>query len=102
MKRKINLKARQFSLTKKQFHFIITDISNHLSHFLHQGIKFVYVILFVPQDIIIPGPGGYSNYFSTGCAARGLKPLPISKDFSPSKIADLTVFPKFSQIRTHF
>ena len=31
-------------------------------------------------------PGvGYSNYFLTGCAARGLKPLPISKDFSPSK-----------------
>ena len=29
--------------------------------------------------------GGYSNYFLTGCAARGLKPLPISKDFSPSK-----------------
>ena len=31
-----------------------------------------------------PG-GGYSNYFLTGCAARGLKPLPISKDFFPSK-----------------
>ena len=30
-------------------------------------------------------PGGYSNYFLTGCAAQGLKPLPISKDFSPSK-----------------
>ena len=29
--------------------------------------------------------GGYSNYFLTGCAARGLKPLPISKDFSTSK-----------------
>ena len=31
------------------------------------------------------GGGGYSNYFLMGCAARGLKPLPISKDFSPSK-----------------
>ena len=30
-------------------------------------------------------PGGYSNYFLTGYAARGLKPLPISKDFSSSK-----------------
>ena len=29
--------------------------------------------------------GGYSNYFLTGWAARGLEPLPISKDFSPSK-----------------
>ena len=29
--------------------------------------------------------GGYSNYLLTGCAAQGLKPLPISKDFSPSK-----------------
>ena len=29
--------------------------------------------------------GGDSNYFLTGCAAPGLKPLPISKDFSPSK-----------------
>ena len=29
--------------------------------------------------------GGYSNYFLTGCAARGLKTLLISKDFSPSK-----------------
>ena len=31
-----------------------------------------------------PG-GGYSNSFLTGCAARSLKPLPKSKDFSPSK-----------------
>ena len=30
-------------------------------------------------------PGGYSNYFLTECAARGLKRLPISKDFSHSK-----------------
>ena len=30
-------------------------------------------------------PGGYSNYFLTECAARGLKPLPISKDFFHSK-----------------
>ena len=28
---------------------------------------------------------GYSNYFLIGCAARGLKPLPKTKDFSPSK-----------------
>ena len=34
---------------------------------------------------LVPGPGGYLNYFLTRCAARGLKPLPISKDFSPSK-----------------
>ena len=58
---------------------------------------------------IVKTPWGYSNYFLTGCAARGLKPLPISKDFSSSKKkkkkkkkADLTVFSKFSQIRTHF
>ena len=31
------------------------------------------------------GGGEYSNYFLTGCEARGLKPLPISKDFSHSK-----------------
>ena len=37
-------------------------------------------------------PGGYSNYFLTGCAARGLKPLPISKDFFPQKTADLKLF----------
>ena len=36
------------------------------------------------------GIGGNSDYFLTGCAARGLKPLPISKDFSPSKMTDLT------------
>ena len=30
-------------------------------------------------------PGGYSNYFLTECVAWGLKPLPISKDFSHSK-----------------
>ena len=36
-----------------------------------------------------PGGGGwgYSNYFSTGCAARGLKPLPI-RIFCPLKTAD--------------
>ena len=47
-------------------------------------------------------PGGYSNYFLTGCAARGLKPLPISKDFSPSKNGWFACFSKFSQIETHF
>ena len=29
--------------------------------------------------------GGNSNYFLMGCATRGLKALPICKDFSPSK-----------------
>ena len=33
----------------------------------------------------ILSPGGYSNYFVMECAARGPKPLPISKDFSHSK-----------------
>ena len=28
-----------------------------------------------------PPGGGFSNYFLTECAARGLPPLPISKDF---------------------
>ena len=37
-------------------------------------------------------PGGYSNYFLMGCAARGLQPLPISKDFSPSKNGWFYVF----------
>ena len=32
-----------------------------------------------------PLGGGYSNYFLTECAARGLKPLSIFKDFSRSK-----------------
>ena len=32
-----------------------------------------------------PNPRGYSNQFLTGCAAKGLTPLAISKDFSPSK-----------------
>ena len=31
------------------------------------------------------GGGGCSNYFLTGCATRGLKPLPISKIFLPQK-----------------
>ena len=35
------------------------------------------------------GGGGYSNYFLMGCAARGMKPLPISKDFLPQKTPDL-------------
>ena len=38
------------------------------------------------------GGGGYSNYFSTGCAAQGLEPLPISKDFPPSKNGWFDVF----------
>ena len=41
--------------------------------------------LIAVQVMHIHPPGGYSNYFLTGCAAWGLKPLPISKDFSPSK-----------------
>ena len=39
--------------------------------------------------------------FWQGCATRGLKPLPIYKDFFPSKTADLIFFwSKFSQIGT--
>ena len=41
--------------------------------------------LFPGQTVYKSRGGGYSNYFLTGCAARGLKPLPIFKDFSPSK-----------------
>ena len=37
------------------------------------------------QIDISRGGGGCSNHFLTGCVARGLKFLPISKDFSPSK-----------------
>ena len=40
----------------------------------------------------IRGGGGTQIIFWQGCAARGLKPLPISKNFSPSKTADLTTF----------
>ena len=44
--------------------------------------------------------GGYVAWvwysFLTECAARGLKPLPISMDFSPSKMADMTIFKKFA------
>ena len=32
-----------------------------------------------------PGGGGELELFLDGVAARGLEPLPISKDFSPSK-----------------
>ena len=37
---------------------------------------------------------GYSKYVLTECAAKGLKPLPVFKDFSPSKKkkANFTVF----------
>ena len=37
------------------------------------------------------GGGRYSNYFLTGCAAQGLKPLPISEDL----IAFLKMGPSF-------
>ena len=40
---------------------------------------------FIKDDRQYMNPRGYSNYFSTGCAAQGLKPSPISKDFSPSE-----------------
>ena len=39
--------------------------------------------------------GGYSNYFLTKCEARGLKPLPISKDFSHSKTGWIDGFLEF-------
>ena len=61
-----------------------------------------------PNPNLNPNPkvtptGGYSNYFLTGRAARGLKPLPISKDFSPSKNGWFKAFlSKFAQIGTHF
>ena len=46
---------------------------------------------------------GYSNLFFTGCAMQGLKPLPMSKDFSTrKKKAGSTVFSWFLQIGTHF
>ena len=40
------------------------------------------------------GGGGeeYSNYFWTDCAAQGLKPLPISYDFSQSKSGWIDTF----------
>ena len=40
------------------------------------------------------GGGGNSNYFLMGCAARGLKALPICKDFSPSKNGWFNIFLK--------
>ena len=50
-----------------------------------------------------PPPGDTQIIFWGGCAARGLLPLPISKDFSPSKKQlNWQVFLKFLQIRTHF
>ena len=33
-------------------------------------------------------PGGYGNYFLMGCVTQGLKPLPISKDVSPTMADD--------------
>ena len=43
----------------------------------------------------VKGPEGYSNYFSTECAVRGPKPLPMSKDFSHSKNGWLDSFSIF-------
>ena len=42
-------------------------------------------VVFYSNPFEYKPPGGYLIYFLTGCAARGLKPLPISKDFSCSK-----------------
>ena len=50
----------------------------------NQILFFYFVIIFL--FISAPNPGGVLELFLTGCVAgRGLKPLPISKDFSPSK-----------------
>ena len=49
------------------------------------------------------GRGGLLKYFLTGCAARGLKPLPILRIFLPQKMTDLVLFfLQFLKIRTHF
>ena len=58
----------------EQFHFGNKDV-------LRFDLKIAR--LWEVQSVL--GPRGYSNYFLTGCAVRGLKPLPKSKDFSPSK-----------------
>ena len=45
---------------------------------------------------VVSNTGGYSNYFLTGCAVQGLKPLPISKRFfSCKRMTDFTVFQNF-------
>ena len=53
----------------------------------------------------ISGPytpvGVFKLFFDAVCRLRS-ETLPISKDSSPSKKADLTVYLKFSQIGTHF
>ena len=51
---------------------------------------------------LVQSPGGYSNYFLMKCAAQGLKPLPLSKDFSHSKNGWIDSFLKFSQNRDPF
>ena len=51
----------------------------------HQMPANLIVITYQSRYVRGDRPGGYSHYFLTECAARGLKPLPISKDFSPSK-----------------
>ena len=40
-------------------------------------------------------PGGYWDYFLMARLKPGLKPLPISKDFSPSKMTDFMFFQNF-------
>ena len=68
----------------------VDQYSSYCSVFQASSFKlkavFRYTIAVSNTSRSLPrGGGGYSNYFLTGCAARGLKPLPISKDFSPSK-----------------
>ena len=50
------------------------------------------------QCVSCPLWRGYSNYFLTGCVSRGLKLLPISKDFSPSKMTEFENVCKSSPI----
>ena len=49
---------------------------------MHCATAFSFAYVFYINLQCTHPPGGYSYYFLTGCAARGLKPLPLFKDFS--------------------
>ena len=76
-----------------------------ISAFRNTYVTYIWILL---NQITLHQDGfkawrGYSNYFLTWCAARGLKHFPKSKNFSPSKIpADLTVLFKIFANRNSF
>ena len=74
----------------KHLHFVSSSFDFFLlvvvfRTFFLNYLTFTHSSIFwgTPMMAFHPEGGGYSNYFLTGCAVRGLKPLPISKDSPP-------------------